>query len=392
MTRLAYFDCFSGASGDMLLGALLDAGRDDLDLSVLLSGLAIGDWTCTVEKIARHGIGASRVHITAPPDRGHGRRLADIETIITNSRLPESVVDRSVAVFRRLAAAEAHVHQTDVQSIHFHEVGAVDAIIDIVGVCALLDALHIDAVYASALPAGHGFVECMHGTIPIPAPAVLELTSGIPTYGVDVEAELVTPTGAALLVELAQGFGSMPAMRPASAGYGAGIRELPDRPNLLRVIIGERAEVPEATEVLRVETTIDDLSPQFYEIAMERLFAAGALDVTLQPVHGKKNRPAVLCTVLCERPGFDAIADVLFSETTTLGIRYAPMQRVCLERRSVSVRTAYGQVRVKVGMWNDQEKPMPEYEDVRALAQSSGVPARVIAQAALRAYNERERS
>ncbi len=386
MARVAYFDCFSGVSGDMALGALLACGIAPEQLQKALSGLDIGAWSLEVEPVSRHGIGALHVVLKAPQDPSHGRHLHHIEEIISQAALPSKVQEAAIAVFRNLAQAEAHIHQTDIQSLHFHEVGAVDAILDIVGTCLLLEQLGVDQVVASPLPMGRGFVDCMHGRIPLPAPAVVELTKGIPTYGVDVEAELVTPTGAALLTTLATNFGPQPLMRVTASGYGAGTRELPDRPNLLRVLIGE-VEEPRGETIAVVETNIDDLSPQFYESVMERLFTAGALDVYTQPILMKKNRPAVLLTVLCPPELVDRMASLLFEQTTTLGVRTCNVQRRCMARDWVQVDTIYGKIRVKVARWgNAVAKAMPEYDDVKKAADACAAPVARVWEAAMAAY------
>lgn len=396
MMRTAYFDCFSGVSGDMALGALIQCGVEPDRLKELLSGLDLGDWSLSAERVSRHGIGALRVTVHAPDAHGHGRHLADIEHIIERASLPAWVAQSAASVFAHLAEAEARIHQTDVQSLHFHEVGAVDAIIDIVGACALLHELGVDHIAASPLPMGHGFVECMHGTIPLPAPAVIELTRGIPTYGVDVEGELVTPTGAAILAALAAQFGPAPPMKVMASGYGAGSRDLPDRPNLLRVVIGEGAAASgpdgpcgseDRDDIAVIETNMDDLSPQFYDTAMARLFAAGALDVFTHPVQMKKNRPGTMLTVLCRPVDVDLMAAVLFAETTTLGIRVTRAQRRCMERSSVVVSTEYGDIRVKTAWWGEEiAKAMPEYDDVKHAAEQSSTPAPVVWESALAAY------
>ncbi|MBM3494994.1 MAG: nickel pincer cofactor biosynthesis protein LarC [Armatimonadetes bacterium] len=386
MNRIAYFDCPSGVAGNMVLGALLHCGADADRLRDRLAALDLGEWSLHIEDRSVNGVGATHVDIVTAEEHGHGRHLSHIEDLIEGGGLPRDVQVSSINVFRRLAQAEAAVHGVDVESLHFHEVGAVDAIVDIVGSCLLLHDLGVGRVVCSPLPVGHGYVRCMHGTIPIPAPAVVELTLGTPTYGVDVEAELVTPTGAALMTALAEQFGPQPTMAAECAGYGCGTRELPDRPNMLRVLIGTPS--PSGTdEVAVVETNIDDLSPQMYELTMERLFAAGALDVFTSPIQMKKNRPATLLTVLCSPDLVDAMAALLFAETTTLGVRVSQQRRMCMARDVVSVDTDFGAIRVKVASWGDRvRKPAPEYDDVKAAAVRSGAPAILVAEAALAAY------
>jgi len=392
--KLAYFDCFSGISGDMTLGALLACGVDPEDLRDDLEQLSLPGWRLDVAETSRNGIGALDVTVSITEEPGHSRHLSDIREILQGAALSERVRGRALAVFQRLAEAEARIHQTTADRIHFHEVGAIDAIIDIVGTCACLERLGVDQVWCSPLPLGRGFVRCMHGMIPLPAPAVLELAAGVPVTGSDVEGELVTPTGAALVTSLAAGFGAIPPMRVVATGYGAGKKQFGERPNLLRVTVGERDEaaLESLPEVAVLETNLDDLSPQFYETAMERLFAAGALDVYLTAVQMKKGRPGTLLTVLAPPARREALADVIIDETSTLGIRFTTMRRACLERAWHTVETEYGPVRIKVGWWKGRERTAsPEYEDVKAAARGHGVPVRIVHQAALAAYASRHR-
>ncbi len=390
MARIAYFDCPSGIAGDMTLAALLDCGADSAVLADRLRSLKLGPWSLNVTDDEDHGIGGLHVEVIADAEQGHGRHLHHIVEIISSSDLPVRVKEQSIAVFRRLGEAEASIHRVDIERLHFHEVGAVDAIVDIVGSCLLLDLLGVERVVCSPLPMGRGFVECMHGVIPLPAPATVELTRGVPTYGVELEAELVTPTGAALMVSLAERFGSQSAMRVQSVGYGIGKRRFADRPNVLRVMIGESG-MGEDGHIVVVETSIDDLSPQFYDIAMDRLFNAGALDVHTTAISMKKNRPGTLLTVLCPESAVTDIAEVLFAETTTLGVRMYRCDRLCMERSTVVVATEYGPIRIKVATWGTgTPKAMPEYEDVKAAALKHGVPARVVGDAAVAAYRRTE--
>lgn len=389
--RTAYFDCFSGISGDMTLGALLACGADPDELTDALGGLGLPGWRLEASSVQRSGIGAVDVRVVLTEKPAHGRHLSDIERLIEAADLPERARDRSLRVFRRLAAAEAAVHQTTPERIHFHEVGAVDAIVDVVGTALLLEQLAIEQVFCAWLPMGHGFVRCEHGVIPVPAPAVVELARGFPVVGVDVEGELVTPTGAAIVTALAAGSGPMPPLSVRAVGYGAGKKAFGGRPNLLRVVIGDAvdAEATGEPDVVEVEANIDDMSPQFYEPLAERLFAAGALDVYLTPVQMKKGRPGVLVTALAARHEARALADVLFAETTTLGVRLSEKRRICLDRRRVEVATAYGPIRVKVGSRAGREvTAAPEYEDVRAAARAHGAPVRTVHEAALRAYRD----
>lgn len=387
--RVAYFDTFSGISGDMTLGALLACGGDEAHLRRELSKLKITGWKLDIASTSKNGIGATDVTVSLTEPQGHGRHLHHIEEILTASDIAPSVKERALKIFTRLAEAEAKIHQTTVERIHFHEVGAVDAIVDIVGSCVLLDQLGVEAVYCSPLPMSHGFVECAHGTIPLPAPAVLELLQDVPVYSVDVEGELVTPTGAALMKTLASGFGPMPAMRISTSGYGAGKKEFGNRPNLLRVVIGEAVGdvFTGAPEIGVLETNLDDLSPQIYEVLTERLLAAGAADVYLTPIQMKKGRPATLLTVLSPLDRTDALTEVIFRESTTLGLRQTTMRRQCLDREWRTVDTEFGPIRMKVGTWKGTETTAtPEYEDVRAAALAHDVPVKRVQEAAVVAY------
>lgn len=387
--RIAYFDCFSGVSGDMALGALIACGMDADGLRAELAGLNLPGWRLDAQPTSLNSIGATDVTVTQTEEPGHGRHLADIEAMLAAAELADRVRQKALAVFRRLAEAEAKVHQTTPDRIHFHEVGAIDAIVDIVGVCIALERLGVEAVHCAPLPMGRGFAECAHGTIPLPAPAVVELARGVPVYSVDEEGELVTPTGAALMTTLAARFGPMPTMTIQTVGYGAGKRRFRNRPNLLRVIIGETVEdtLSGAPEIAVLETNLDDFSPQFYETLSERLFAEGAVDVFLAPIQMKKGRPATLLTVLAPPERAEALAGAIFTETTTLGIRFNTMRRLCLEREWVPVETAYGPIRVKVGRWRGTETTAaPEWEEVKAAARAHHAPVKAVYQAAQLAY------
>lgn len=387
--RIAYFDCFSGVSGDMTLGALLACGVETEWLQQELQCINLPGWRLEVTQTSQNGIGATDVTVDITEEQVHGRHLHHIAEILAKSEIRSKIQATALAVFTRLADAEAKVHQTTPDRIHFHEVGAVDAIVDIVGSCLLLEKLGVERVYSSPLPMGRGFVECMHGTIPLPAPATLELLEGVPVYPVDVEGELVTPTGAAILKTLANGFGPMPSMTVRASGYGSGKKRFGNRPNLLRVILGDTVEdvFSGTPEVAVLETNLDDFSPQFYEPLSDKLFAAGAVDVFLAPIQMKKGRPATLLTILVPPDRAEAMADLVFTETTTLGIRFNTMKRLCLEREWKSVATPYGTIRIKVGRWKGEEKTAsPEYEDIRAAADLAGAPLKAVHQAAMFAY------
>ena len=389
--KIAYFDCFSGVSGDMALGALLACGADEGEFRRRLAALSVPGYDLHIQRVTRGGIAATDVDVVLyEKEAGPGRHLSDIAALLTESTLSEAVRSSALAVFTRLADAEAKIHGTTRGEIHFHEVGAVDAIVDIVGACLLLEMLGIDQVAVSALPCGMGTITCAHGVLPVPAPATLELLAGFPVYPVDIKGELVTPTGAALLTTLADPntAGAMPAMRIAGSGFGAGKKQFdPNRPNLLRVVIGEtesRADkTPQTIAVL--ETNIDDQNPEGFELLMERLFAAGALDVFFAPIQMKKNRPATLITALCPPDKVEVLAGVLFRESGTFGIRVREQKRLTLERTWETVATEYGDIRIKIGRWQGEEvSASPEYEDCKQAAQAYGVPLRFVYEAVRR--------
>ena len=393
--KIAYFDCFAGISGDMTLGALLDAGVDEARFRKELARLAI-EFDLQVSKVVKNGIEATDVRIIVPHEHHH-RRLNDIKALIESAGLSESVMARSIVVFQCLAEAEGAVHGTSPEEVTFHEVGAVDAIVDIVGSAIGMELLGIEEVYASPLPMGHGFVEAAHGKIPLPAPATVEILKGIPVYDAGVQGELVTPTGAAIIRTLASEFGEMPQMTLQATAYGAGKTEFPF-PNVLRLMIGEYCSPSDMsdlsdlsdpdrlqTRVAIVETNIDDMNPEFYDLVFERLFKAGALDVYLTPIYMKKNRPANLLTAICPIEKKDDISQVILAETTTFGVRISIASRRCLERKWETVSTRYGDIRIKVGLMGGKEiTASPEYEDCKRAAEAHDVPVRTVYQEALR--------
>ncbi len=387
--RLAYLDCIGGISGNMMLGALLDAGGDEAGLRRGLDALRVPGWELRLERVAVNGISATHVDVRMDEAAQPHRHLGDIVGVIEGAGLDAGVTQQAVSVFTRLAEAEAAVHGSTVDHVHFHEVGAVDAIVDIVGSCLLLRSLGVDEVRCSPLPSGYGVTRSMHGVIPVPPPAVTALLAGVPTYGVEIPAELVTPTGAALAVSLSASFGRLPSMRVGACGYGAGTKRFEQRPNLLRVMLGEaemEADRP-AAEVCVIEANIDDLLPQFYDVVMERLLRAGALDVYLTPIQMKKGRPAHKLSIISEPGHVDALATLVFLETSTFGLRIAPMRRLCVDRQWVVVETAYGRIRVKVASWHGSETHFaPEYEDVKRAAHAADVPLKVVHLAAVTAY------
>ncbi|HVL25132.1 MAG TPA: nickel pincer cofactor biosynthesis protein LarC [Thermomicrobiales bacterium] len=381
--KIAYFDPFSGASGDMILGALVDAGLSPTALSTELSKLPIGGYHLRADRAGQHGIHGTRVTV-AVSDDVHSRTWGDIRQIIEGSPLDPPVRDTALRIFERLAIAEARIHATTPDDVHFHEVGGVDAIVDICGACIGLSLLGIEEVYAGPPQIGHGFANSAHGVIPVPAPATLELLAearapiAAPSpVMADTPAELLTPTGAAILTTLARF--ERPSYVPSAIGYGFGSKELP-WPNALRVWIGELAAPEDAVggEVL-LETNIDDMNPQFVELVTERLFTAGALDVWLTPITMKKGRPATQISVLAPAGRRLELESTLIENTSTLGVRALPIERTKAARQSDSVTTRWGDVRIKVRIWNGRAIDItPEYDDVVAIARSHDIPIRTV--------------
>jgi uncharacterized protein (TIGR00299 family) protein len=389
MTKLAYFDGFSGISGDMTLGALVDAGCDLALLRSGLEGLQIPSWTISAEKVWKNGMSATFVRVTTEGQTKH-RSLSAILEMFDTSQLSNSVRKNAAAIFRRLGEAEASVHDVPLEKIHFHEVGAVDAIVDIVGACIGCEALGIQKFACSPLNVGGGTAEMAHGMLPVPAPATAKLLQGKPTYSNGVQRELVTPTGAAIVATLCDTFGPQPAMNVSAIGYGAGSADLEGQPNVLRIMIGEAAEkvVPGFDEEISViEANLDDMNPQIYGYFQEKALAAGALDVYTTPVQMKKNRPGTLLTLLCKPQDANAIMSLIFAETTTFGARAYTAQRRTLPRESVNVHTQYGDVRIKLSRVNGHiQHVAPEFEDCRKLAVEKNVPLQRVISDALRAY------
>jgi uncharacterized protein (TIGR00299 family) protein len=381
--RTAYFDCFSGISGDMTLGALVDAGASFEQLRAQLATLKVPGYELATEKVLKQGIAGTkfRVHVF-DPGMQH-RRLGDIEAILRGSGLESHIQDRALEVFSRLATAEATIHHMTIDQVHFHEVGAIDSIVDITGAIIGLELLGVKRVLASAVNVGAGFVRTAHGVLPVPGPATAELLKKVPTYARGNDGELTTPTGAALLATLAERFGPLPHMRVEQIGYGAGTKDLPHAPNLLRVFIGEDGTHGEADIITVLEANLDDMNPEWFEFAQERLFAEGALDVFYTPIFMKKNRPATKLTVLCETGKVDSIVDTLFHNTSTFGVRTYEVRRQKLQRMSQMVETTYGPITVKIGQWRGQVVQIsPEYESCRQAARACGVPLKKIYQAA----------
>ena len=391
--KIAYFDCFSGISGDMILGALLDAGLALADLNREIAKLGVPDVAIERESTARHAIAATRAqvclagapladaehHLDLSGEHTH-THLNDITSRINGSRLACAVKERSIRVFERLCAAEAEVHNAAPAKVALHEVGALDALIDVVGAVAGLQLLEVDEVCASPLRFGTGLVRCAHGRYPLPVPGVVALCRGVPTEQTDIRAELVTPTGAAIITTLAHSFGPQPPFCQQAVGYGAGRRDLEAVPNLLRLRLGERA--PASERVLLIEANIDDMNPEVYGYLFDRLLAQGAYDVYAAPVLMKKGRPGNVLSVLAPAGRLDELAEIVLRETTTIGLRYYGVERRVLERQLRTVATPYGAVGVKFSWIDGRDRVAPEYDDCARLAQEHQVPLLSVYEAA----------
>jgi pyridinium-3,5-bisthiocarboxylic acid mononucleotide nickel chelatase len=402
--KLAYFDCFSGISGDMTLGALLDAGLPLEHLRSSLRALQVPGWQLSAEKVWKNGMAATYVQVAIEDQTKH-RSLSAILDILQKSPLARHVREHASAIFTKLGEAEASVHDVPLEKIHFHEVGAVDAIIDIVGACIGFDALGIEKFACSPLNVGGGTAKMAHGILPVPAPATAKLLQGKPTYSNGVQRELVTPTGAAIVATLCDHFGPQPPMAVDAIGYGAGTADLEGQPNVMRLMIGEtlsesvgqlaQQSVPHPfagfdEEVSVLEANLDDMNPQIYGYFLEKALAAGALDVYTAPVQMKKNRPGTLLTVLCKPQDVTALSSLIFAETTTFGVRTYRAQRRILPREHVTVSTSFGDVRIKLSRVNGAILHVaPEYDDCRKLALEKNVPLQRVIAEALHQYSER---
>jgi uncharacterized protein (TIGR00299 family) protein len=384
--RHAYFDCFSGISGDMVLGALVDGGADLRSIEAELRKLGLEGWSISAAKVKRGEIFATQVKVETSEGHHH-RGLSIILQRIENAKLAARAADRARKIFTRLAEAEAKVHQLPVEQVHFHEVGAVDSIVDIVGAAIGFELLGIDEFACSAFDLGAGQVRTAHGLLPVPAPATAELLKGAPMFTSGIDRELVTPTGAAIATTLATRYAEIPQMTLKAIGYGAGCADLKEKANVLRLLIGETA-VPEPGEywdapVTVIETNIDDMSPQIYGYFAERALEAGALDVFSSPVQMKKNRPGQLVTILSEPHNVSRLIDLVFRETTSLGVRTHEVRRKTLARESVTVETPFGEVRMKISrMHGSVLNATPEYEDCRRIAAQMGIPLKQVLEAA----------
>ena len=402
--RVAYLDIFFGISGDMTLGALVDAGVDPAALRAELDKLHIHDWEVEFEQVRVKGLGATRATVSRHHhhdhhhddhghghhgDHHHGMRPSELIDIIDASHLQESVKRRSSTVIERIAQVEAQAHQVSVDDVHFHELGGLDTIIDVVGAVVGFDLLGVEAIYSSPIPLAHGFVNTAHGQLAVPVPAVVGLVEGYPTRALDVDGETVTPTGAAIATVLTASVGTMPAMTLQATGYGAGHKDFPEGANLLRIMVGETegaASTGDDKQVL-LEANIDDMNPELYEPAREAVFAAGAVDCWFTPILMKKNRPGVMFSALTPPENADAVTEAILTHTTSLGVRRLEATRTCLDRRWEQVDTPYGPVKVKLGVRDGRVlTASPEFDECHAAAQAHGVPVKVVYQAALAAY------
>jgi uncharacterized protein (TIGR00299 family) protein len=379
--KILYFDCFSGVSGDMTLAALLNLGLPQEKLKQELGKLGLENYSLEIFQGSRSAIAAVGLKVRVGPQKELHRHFSDIRKVIEDSSLEQGVKERSLSIFQRLAEAEAKVHHQRVEEVHFHEVGAVDSIVDIVGTAIGIEHFTPVRILSSELPMGRGFVQCQHGRLPVPAPATLEILKGYPVKNADVEGELVTPTGAAIVATLSSGVGSFPSVNITKIGYGMGRDEFPDRPNLLRLVLGEPIEAHQADQVAVLEANIDDMNPEFYDYLMERLFERGALDVSLSPLLMKKNRPGTLLRVIVEESNAEALSELILLESTTMGVRRHMVDRKKLPREVKEVETKYGRVRVKV---SGETRFQPEYEDCKRLAIERGVPIQEVYQETLK--------
>ena len=389
--KTAYLDCFAGASGDMLLGALVDAGMPEFELDNCLACLNLEEISIQIKPVLKAGLGAVNVQVGSL-EKVKERNFSEILDIIKKSQLPGNIQKKALEVFEKIGRVEASIHRTEIENLHLHELGGLDTIVDICGVIWGLDFFSIEKLVSSPIPLGRGTGASEHGIIPIPAPATIELLKEVPVYSKDIESELVTPTGAALISTLADSYGAIPRMIVESIGYGAGDRDLPI-PNILRVIIGDDQAIDGIiTESLcLIETNIDDLNPEIYDHLISILFENGALDVFLTPVMMKKNRPGTVLSTLCNIGHTDRISNIIFKETSTIGIRKTTVERISLHRSIFTIQLPYGEVRVKkISLPSEGYRFSPEYEDCLAIARKSGIPLVEIMQEAINSARKLE--
>lgn len=386
--KIGYFDCFAGAAGDMIVGACLDAGASEDHLREELAKLNLPGAKLEIQSIKKSGIGATSFKPIIQKDKSH-RHLPQILDIIQKAKLSSTVEENATRIFQKLAEAEAAVHATTVDKIHFHEVGAADAIIDIVGASVAMESLGIEKVYCSALVVGNGTVECEHGIMPVPAPATAHLIKGIEIRPTDIQSEMLTPTGAAILTTLSDQFGNLPSMSIEQTGYGAGQKEFGNTPNVLRLLVGQTNQTSNQDNVVVLETNLDDCSAEIIGYTIKLLINANALDVFTTPIQMKQHRPGSLLTVLAKEEDVFKMEDILFRETSTFGIRKQTCQRAILDRRHETVKTIYGDIRIKIGSKNGQIlTTSPEYSDCHKAAQTHNIPLKQVYAAAMKSFNQ----
>ncbi len=371
--KTAYFDCTFGISGDMILGALVSCGVPVRKIAEELGKLKINGFELREEKVIHCGINATHIDVITEDQHNH-RHLSQIKKIIEKSELSERVKNQAIKIFTKLAESEAEVHGTTPEKIHFHEVGALDAIIDVVGACIGLEYLGVETIVSTPLYLGTGTVKCAHGLMPVPVPAVVELTKGVPVVRTDIEGELTTPTGAAIITSLASSYGFLDDFTSYIAGYGAGARKRENIPNVLRITIGTTFQKYEEDRCILIETNIDDMNPEIFGYIYDRFFEAGAKDVYMVPIFMKKGRPATLLSVLTDELHINTMIDIMFSETTTIGVRISRVMRKKLKREERTINTEYGKIRVKVAYLDGSERVTPEFEDCARIARERGVP------------------
>jgi len=380
--RTAYFDCYSGISGDMILGALVDLGVDIKNIRKALKGIDLKGYKLQAKKIQRNGLACTQITVAIEkPKHQHShphRSFTNIKKLIEQSGLPSKVKNNSIEIFKRIAKVEAKIHDTTIEKIHFHEVGGIDSIVDIVGGVWAIESLKLDKVYSSTLNVGEGFVDCAHGRLPVPAPATLKLLKGIPVFSTGVKTELTTPTGAAMIGFYADKFQSVPEMTIVEDGYGAGSRIIPSIPNLLRVMVGEMS-LNDADSLVMIETNIDDMNPELFDAVMESLFEAGALDVYFSSITMKKNRPATKVSVLAEKKEREVLSKILLRETTSFGVRFYEVGRLTLDREIQKLKTSYGVIKIKIGSLDGETvQATPEFEDCRNAARKKKIPVKKV--------------
>jgi uncharacterized protein (TIGR00299 family) protein len=376
--KLAYGELIGGVSGDMFVAALLDLGLPLGKLKSELKKIPTLKFELKASKKLVHSIRATQFHVICPANDAP-RSWQQIRELIERSKLAAEVKDTGLGIFTKLAQAEAKIHGVAVDKVHFHEVGATDSIVDIIASAIGIRELGIDTLQFSRIPLGHGVTRSQHGPLPVPGPATLELLKGLPVIGVDVEGETVTPTGAAIIRALGEDFGAQPSMTIEKIGYGTGEKEFPNRPNLFRLVIGESGSSLKHEDMLVMETNIDDMNPQYFDHVMDRLFAAGARDAFLAPVQMKKNRPATLLTVICDPARREQLAAIILQETTSIGVRYYPVNRLILKRESKKIATRFGAVKVKIVEQPDgTRRAAPEYDDLKRIAAAKNLPLKII--------------